>query len=66
MSRGEKETLLETMRSLKIEVHSYKEENERLMREKKLYKCSINEKFKSITEANKEWIKLKTKGRRKI
>jgi hypothetical protein len=30
--RGEKETLLETVRSLKIEVQSYKEGNERLMR----------------------------------
>jgi phosphomevalonate kinase len=33
MSRGEQETLIETMRSLKIEVQSYKEDNERLMRE---------------------------------
>jgi hypothetical protein len=32
--RGEHETLIETVRILKIEVHSYKEENERLMREK--------------------------------
>jgi seryl-tRNA synthetase len=32
--RGEKETLLETIRSLKIEVQSYKADNERLMREK--------------------------------
>jgi hypothetical protein len=32
--RGEQETLIETVRSLKIEVQSYKEDNERLMREK--------------------------------
>jgi hypothetical protein len=32
--RGEKETLIENVRSLKIEVHSYKADNERLMREK--------------------------------
>jgi hypothetical protein len=32
-SRGEQETLIETVRSLKIEVQSYKEDNERLMRE---------------------------------
>jgi hypothetical protein len=32
--RGEKETLIETVRSLKIEVQSYKVDNERLMREK--------------------------------
>ena len=32
--RGEHETLLETVRSLKIEVQSYKEDNERLMWEK--------------------------------
>jgi hypothetical protein len=31
--RGEKETLIETVRSLKIEVQSYKEDNVRLMRE---------------------------------
>jgi FtsZ-binding cell division protein ZapB len=33
MSRGEQETLLETVKILKIEVHSYKEDNEKLMRE---------------------------------
>ena len=33
-ARGEQETLIETMRSLKIEVQSYKEDNERLVREK--------------------------------
>ena len=33
--RGEQENLLETVRSLKIEVKKYKEDNERLMREKK-------------------------------
>jgi hypothetical protein len=33
-SRVEKENLVETMRSLKIEVQSYKVDNERLMREK--------------------------------
>jgi hypothetical protein len=32
--RGEQETLIETVRSLKIEVQSYKVDNERLMREK--------------------------------
>jgi hypothetical protein len=32
--RGEQEILLETMKSLKIEVQSYKENNEMLMREK--------------------------------
>ena len=32
--RGEQETLIETVRSLKIEVQSYKEDNEILMREK--------------------------------
>jgi hypothetical protein len=32
--KGEKETLIETVRSLKMEVQSYKEDNERLMREK--------------------------------
>jgi hypothetical protein len=32
--KGEQETLIETIRSLKMEVQSYKEENERLMREK--------------------------------
>jgi hypothetical protein len=32
--RGEKETLLETMKNLKIEVQSYKEVNKRMMREK--------------------------------
>ena len=32
--RGEKEILIETVRNLKIEVQSYKEDNERLMRKK--------------------------------
>jgi FtsZ-binding cell division protein ZapB len=32
--KGEKETLIEMVRSLKMEVQRYKEENERLMREK--------------------------------
>jgi hypothetical protein len=32
--KGEKETLIEMVRSLKMEVHGYKEDNERLMREK--------------------------------
>ena len=32
--RGEKEILIETIRSLKIEVQIYKEDNERLMKEK--------------------------------
>jgi hypothetical protein len=32
--RGEQETLLETVKSLKIEVQSYKADNERMMREK--------------------------------
>ena len=32
--KGEHETLIETVRSLKMEVQSYKEDNERLMREK--------------------------------
>jgi hypothetical protein len=32
-SRGEQETLLETMRILKIELQSYKEDNDRLIRE---------------------------------
>jgi hypothetical protein len=32
--KGEHETLLEMVRSLKMEVQSYKEDNERLMREK--------------------------------
>jgi hypothetical protein len=33
-ARGQQETLIETVRSLKIEVHSYKADNERLIREK--------------------------------
>jgi hypothetical protein len=33
-ARGEQETLIETVRSLKIEVPSYKQENEILIREK--------------------------------
>jgi hypothetical protein len=32
--KGEQETLIETVRSLKMEVKRYKEENERVMREK--------------------------------
>ena len=32
--KGEQETLIETVRSLKIEVQSYKEDNDRLMRKK--------------------------------
>jgi hypothetical protein len=32
--KGEKETLIETVRSLKMEVQSYKTDKERLMREK--------------------------------
>jgi hypothetical protein len=32
--KGEHETLIEIVRTLKMEVHSYKEDNERLMREK--------------------------------
>jgi hypothetical protein len=32
--KGEQETLIEMVRSLKMEVQSYKEDNERLMREK--------------------------------
>jgi hypothetical protein len=32
--KGEKETLIEMVRSLKMEVQSYKADNERLMREK--------------------------------
>jgi hypothetical protein len=32
--RGEEETLIETVKILKIEVQRYKEDNERLMREK--------------------------------
>jgi hypothetical protein len=32
--KEEKETLIEIVRSLKMEVHSYKEDNERIMREK--------------------------------
>jgi FtsZ-binding cell division protein ZapB len=32
--KGEHETLIETIRSLKMEVQSYKADNERLMREK--------------------------------
>jgi hypothetical protein len=32
-ARGEEETLIESMRSLKIEVSRYKVDNERLMRE---------------------------------
>jgi FtsZ-binding cell division protein ZapB len=32
--KGEHETLIDMVRSLKMEVHSYKEENERLMRKK--------------------------------
>jgi hypothetical protein len=34
IEKGEKETLIEMVRSLKMEVQSYKEDNERLMREK--------------------------------
>jgi hypothetical protein len=34
--RGEKETLLETLKSLKIKVQSYKADSERLMREKSM------------------------------
>jgi hypothetical protein len=32
-NRGEQETLLETVRSLNIEMQSYKEDNEKMMRE---------------------------------
>jgi hypothetical protein len=32
--KGEQEALIEMVRSLKMEVHRYKEDNERLMREK--------------------------------
>jgi hypothetical protein len=54
------------VRSLKIEVQSYKEDNERLIRGKKKDKCSSDAKLKSIAKANKEWIKLETGGRGKM
>jgi hypothetical protein len=40
--RVEQETLLETVKSLKIEVQSYKEDNERLMRENTKYDGKIH------------------------
>jgi hypothetical protein len=65
-ARGEQETLIETVRSLKIEVQSYKVDNERPNERKKSYKFSSDAKLKSVAEENKEGIKLKTRGRRKV
>jgi FtsZ-binding cell division protein ZapB len=62
--RGEQETLIETVRSLKIEVQSYKEDNERLMREKSSDKFPSVAELKSVAETNKEW--LKARGRRQV
>jgi hypothetical protein len=61
--KGEQETLLEMVRSLKMEVQSYKVDNERVMRENS-DKCSSVAEIKSVVETNEEGIKLKTRGRR--
>jgi hypothetical protein len=39
--KGEQETLLEMVRSLKMEVQSYKANNERMMREKSQINASV-------------------------
>jgi hypothetical protein len=63
--KGEQETLIETVRSLKIEVQRYKADNERMMREKIQINAQVF-KLKSVAEENEEGIKLKERGRRQV
>jgi hypothetical protein len=62
--RGEKETLIETMRSLKIEVQSYKADNERTDEREKSDKCSSVAELKSVARQTKNG--SKTRGRSKV
>jgi hypothetical protein len=62
--RGEQETLIETVRSLRIEVQSYKEDNERLIREQNQINYQVMQSLNKLAEAtksyrtsNEKWIK---------
>jgi hypothetical protein len=51
--RGEQETLIETVRSLKIEVQSYKEDNERLMREQNQINSQVMQSLNQLQRKTK-------------
>jgi hypothetical protein len=52
-ARGEQETLIETMRSLKIEVQSYKEDNERLIREQNQINSQVMQSLNQLQRKTK-------------
>jgi hypothetical protein len=61
----EPETLIETVRSLRIEVQSYKEDNEKMMKEHNQINSQMMQILNQLQRASKEWIRFKTGGRRK-
>jgi hypothetical protein len=61
--RGEQETLLETVKSLKIEVQSYKEDNERLMREKSQINARVLQSLNQLQGQAKNGSKQEEEGR---
>jgi hypothetical protein len=54
------------VRSLKMEVQSYKKDNKRLMREKIKINARVFAELKLVAETNEEGIKLKTRGIRYV
>jgi hypothetical protein len=52
--RGQKETLIETVKSMEIEVQSYKEDNERLMREQSRINARVLQSLNQVQRKTKK------------
>jgi hypothetical protein len=52
--KGEQEMLIETVRSLKMEVHSYKENNERPMRDKSQINARVLQSLNKLQKQTKK------------
>jgi hypothetical protein len=52
--KGEQETLIEIVSSLKIEVHSYKENNDRLMRQKSQINAQVLQRLNQFQRKTKK------------
>jgi hypothetical protein len=64
-SNGDKETLIETVRSLKIEVQSYKVENERLIREQNQITTQVMQSLNQFHRETNNGSKLKHEEERR-
>jgi hypothetical protein len=59
--KEEQETLIEMVRSLKMEVHSYKADNERLMREKSQINAQVLQSLNQLQRQMKKGSNLRQK-----